>query len=46
MTLRESATRIARAGMVITVLGLAGLAAEYVRALHYTPVEVNQGAAQ
>jgi heme exporter protein C len=46
MTLRESATRIARAGMVITVLALAGLAAVYVRALRYTPVEVNQGAAQ
>ena len=46
MTLRDSATRIARAGMVITVLALAGLAAVYVRALHYTPVEVNQGAAQ
>jgi len=46
MTLRESATRIARAGMVITVLALAGLAAVYVRALRYTPVEMNQGAAQ
>jgi heme exporter protein C len=46
MTLRESAARIARAGMVITVLGLLGLAAVYVRALTFTPVEINQGAAQ
>jgi heme exporter protein C len=46
MTLRESAARIARAGMAITVLGLLGLAAVYVRALEFTPVEVNQGAAQ
>jgi heme exporter protein C len=46
MTLRESAARIARAGMVVTVAGLAGLAAVYVRALEFTPVEVSQGAAQ
>jgi heme exporter protein C len=46
MTMRDRAARIARAGMVITWLGVAGLAAVYVRALKYTPVEVNQGAAQ
>jgi heme exporter protein C len=46
MTLRDSATRIGRAGMVVTWVALAGLAAVYVRALKYTPVEVNQGAAQ
>jgi len=46
MTLRDSATRIGRAGMVVTWVALAGLAAVYVRALEYTPVEVNQGAAQ
>jgi heme exporter protein C len=46
MTLRDSAARIARMGMVLTWLALAGLAAVYVRALKFTPVEVNQGAAQ
>jgi heme exporter protein C len=46
MTLRESAARIARAGMVVTVVALAGLAAVYVRALKFTPVEMNQGLAQ
>jgi heme exporter protein C len=46
MTLRQSAARIASTGMVITWLGVAGLAGVYVRALKYTPVEVNQGAAQ
>lgn len=46
MTLRDSAARIGRAGAVITWVALAGLAAVYVRALKFTPVEVNQGAAQ
>lgn len=46
MTLRESAARIARAGMVVTVVALAGLGAVYVRALKFTPVEMNQGLAQ
>lgn len=46
MTLRESGARIARAGMVVTVVALAGLAAVYVRALRFTPVEASQGMAQ
>jgi len=46
MTLRDGAARLGRAGAVITWVGLAGLAAVYVRALKFTPVEVNQGAAQ
>jgi len=46
MTLRDSATRIARAGMIVTVMALMGLAAVYVRALKFTPVEMNQGLAQ
>jgi heme exporter protein C len=46
MTLRDSATRIARAGMIVTAVALMGLAAVYVRALKFTPVEMNQGLAQ
>ena len=46
MTLRESAARIARAGMIVTLVALLGLAGVYVRALRYTPVEVSQGLAQ
>jgi len=46
MTSRDSATRIARAGMIVTVMALMGLAAVYVRALKFTPVEMNQGLAQ
>jgi heme exporter protein C len=46
MTTRDRARRIGRAGMAVTLLGLAGLAGVYVRALVYTPVERSQGAAQ
>jgi len=46
MTLRDSAARLGRIGAGITVLAFLGLAAVYVRALVYTPVEANQGAAQ
>jgi heme exporter protein C len=46
MTTRDRARRIGRAGMAVTLLGLAGLAGVYLRALVYTPVERSQGAAQ
>jgi len=46
MTLRESGARIARAGMIVTAVALVGLAAVYVRALRFTPVEASQGLAQ
>jgi heme exporter protein C len=46
MTLRESGVRIARVGAAITVIALIGVAAVYVRAMAYTPVEATQGAAQ
>lgn len=46
MTLRESGVRIARVGAAITVVALIGVAAVYVRAMAYTPVESTQGAAQ
>lgn len=41
-----AATRIVRRGQVLTVLGLLAVAAVYVIALLYTPVEVRQGPAQ
>ena len=46
MTLRESGARIARLGGVVTAVALLGVAAVYLRALKYTPVEATQGAAQ
>jgi heme exporter protein C len=46
MTSRDRARRIGRTGMAVTLLGLAGLAGVYVRALAFTPIERNQGAAQ
>jgi heme exporter protein C len=46
MTLRDRATRIARAGTVVTAIALLGVAGVYVRALVFTPVEVAQGEAQ
>jgi heme exporter protein C len=46
MTIGNRALRLGRAGMMVTMLGLAGLAAVYVRALAFTPIERNQGAAQ
>jgi len=46
MTMRDRALRLARAGRVITVLALLGLAAVYLRALEFTPVEMSQGPAQ
>jgi heme exporter protein C len=46
MTSRENALRIGRAGTAVTLVALAGLAAVYLRALAFTPVERSQGAAQ
>jgi len=46
MTLQQRAARLARVGGVVTALALLGVAAVYVRAIVYTPVEVAQGAAQ
>ena len=43
---REKALRIARRGGVVTLLALLGLAAIYIRALVFTPVERFQGPAQ
>jgi len=40
------AARIVQRGLVMSVLGLVGLAAVYVLALGYTPVEARQGLAQ
>jgi heme exporter protein C len=37
---------MARTGQVITILGLAGMVAVFVRALSYTPAEATQGLAQ
>ena len=42
----SSAPPVIRRGLVLTTLALAGVAAVYVRALEYTPVEVRQGLAQ
>jgi heme exporter protein C len=41
-----SSARIIRRGQVLSVLGLVGLAAVYVLALGYTPIEARQGLAQ
>jgi heme exporter protein C len=46
MTLRDSATRIARVGTLITAVALLGVVGVYVRALAFTPVEAAQGEAQ
>jgi heme exporter protein C len=46
MTSRDRALRIGRAGVAVTLVALAGLAAVYLRALAFTPVERSQGAAQ
>jgi heme exporter protein C len=46
MTLQERAARLARTGGLITIVALVGVAAVYVRAIAYTPVEAAQGAAQ
>jgi heme exporter protein C len=46
MTSRERALRTARHGTVITAIALVGLAAVYVRALAFTPIERFQGPAQ
>lgn len=46
MITRERARALANRGLVVVVLGLAGLAAVYVRAVVYTPVERVQGPAQ
>lgn len=46
MTALELARRTARRGTVLAAVGLAGLAAAYVRALAFTPIERFQGPAQ
>lgn len=46
MTTVDRANRLARTGLMITVLALAGLVWVYVRAVLYTPVERSQGLAQ
>ena len=46
MDARDAARRLARRGLWITGLGLAGLAAVYLVALRYTPVERFQGLPQ
>ncbi len=46
MTDRDDGRRLARRGLGITALGVAGLAAVYVMALQYTPVERFQGLPQ
>lgn len=46
MTLRDRAAGIARAGTIVTVIALLGVAGVYVRALAFTPIEAAQGAAQ
>jgi heme exporter protein C len=42
----EAARRIARRGLVLSAVGVAGLAGVYFLALRYTPVEARQGLAQ
>lgn len=46
MTDTGRAARLARMGLAVTIIGLLGLAAVYVRALAFTPVERFQGPAQ
>ena len=46
MSVPERASRHANIGLIITILGLVALAAVYVRALGYTPLERFQGPAQ
>src|SRR5215208_3545478 len=46
MTAAAAASATARRGLRISVVALAGLAAVYVLALRYTPVEARQGVAQ
>jgi heme exporter protein C len=46
MDARDAARRLARRGLRITGLGLAGLALVYVMALGHTPVELHQGLPQ
>ena len=42
----QAANRLTRVGLAITVLGLLAVAGVYVRALAFTPAELNQGLAQ
>jgi heme exporter protein C len=46
MTRRDRALRAARWGRIVTVVALVGLAAVYVRAIAFTPIERMQGPAQ
>jgi heme exporter protein C len=46
MSATDNARRTIRRGLVLTVLGLAGLAGIYVMALEFTPIERLQGPAQ
>ena len=46
MTKQDAALRTARTGLIITALALAGVAAVYVRAWMFTPIERFQGPAQ
>jgi heme exporter protein C len=46
MTPQDRAARLARIGIALTVVALLGLGGVYLRAFAFTPVEVNQGAAQ
>jgi heme exporter protein C len=46
MTAAAAAHAIARRGLTVSIVALAGLAAVYVLALGYTPVEARQGMAQ
>ncbi|HSE28190.1 MAG TPA: cytochrome c biogenesis protein CcsA [Gemmatimonadales bacterium] len=46
MTPLPSAGRVIRAGRLLTILGLLGMALVYVLALQFTPVEARQGMAQ
>jgi heme exporter protein C len=42
----EKALRLARIGLGVTIVALIALVGIYVRALAFTPIEINQGAAQ
>ena len=46
MTEREKALRLARIGLGVTIVALIAMVGIYIRALAFTPIEINQGAAQ
>ena len=43
---RNGAAKMGRVGLVLSTLGMLLMVATFIRALQYTPIDANQGAAQ